>query len=534
MRVRATALFFLAAGWLSHSAASAMQTYEDAKLLASDGSPFDMFGHGVALYGDRALVGAFGDDAHGSQAGAAYVYGRLEDGTWIQLDDLHSTAGAELEFGAAVAIWNDRLAVGAPRDDIGGVLEAGSVWLYEPTVPGSWGWIDKLRASDPQAHALLGVQLSLYDDRLLASATDHDDDTGAVYAFEPAPNGNWEQTDQLVASDAASGDRFGKDISSFGARALIGAWQADGSVADSGAAYVFERASNGAWEEVAKIVPDDAEIGDVFGTSVAIFGNRALVGNPMDGLGSGSVYVFERSSSGAWMQVAKLGAADGEQGDGLGASVALWGDRALAGAPNASDSDVGAVYLFERASSGTWSETAKLQSSGTGWEFGGDVALSGDRALVGDQGDAELGHDAGAAFVFDVGVGRTYCQSTPSSEGAPVLLASVGSVSVAENELMLTAAPVPKTAPGIFFLGPTQVSQSFGNGTRCVGGSILRLAPVIADYHVLSQRVDLSIPPSAGNVVPGSTWNFQAWFRDVPAGGAFFNTSSALSIVFEP
>ncbi len=197
-------------------------------------------------------------------------------------------------------------------------------------------------------------------------------------------------------------------------------------------------------------------------------------------------------------------------------------------------SDAGVAYVFERDSSGTWNEIAKLVTSGSGVSFGIDLALSGNRALIGDRSDDDLGDSAGAAYVYDLGVGDTYCQSTPNSEGAPALLASVGSASVAANELLLTAAPVPKVASGIFFLGPLQVNQSFGNGTRCVGGSILRLAPVIADYHVLSRRADLTVPPLAGNVVPGSTWNVQAWFRDVPAGGAYFNTSSAISIVFEP
>jgi hypothetical protein len=56
---------------------------------------------------------------------------------------------------------------------------------------------------------------------------------------------------------------------------------------------------------------------------------------------------------------------------------------------------------------------------------------------------------------------------------------------------------------------------------------------VLASSNVLTRALDLTAPPLAGNLVPGSTWYAQAWFRDPPAGGAYFNLSSALSITFE-
>jgi hypothetical protein len=56
----------------------------------------------------------------------------------------------------------------------------------------------------------------------------------------------------------------------------------------------------------------------------------------------------------------------------------------------------------------------------------------------------------------------------------------------------------------------------------------------VAKAYVLARTLDLTTPPLAGNLLPGSRWNVQAWFRDPQAGGAFFNTSSALSFVLEP
>jgi hypothetical protein len=55
-----------------------------------------------------------------------------------------------------------------------------------------------------------------------------------------------------------------------------------------------------------------------------------------------------------------------------------------------------------------------------------------------------------------------------------------------------------------------------------------------AKAHVLSRAIDLNAPPLAGRLLPGATWNFQAWFRDPGAGSAGFNSSTALSILVEP
>jgi hypothetical protein len=47
---------------------------EQSKFTASDGHPRDSFGSAVAVQGDRILVGAAGNDNHGSNAGAVYEF----------------------------------------------------------------------------------------------------------------------------------------------------------------------------------------------------------------------------------------------------------------------------------------------------------------------------------------------------------------------------------------------------------------------------------------------------------------------------
>ncbi len=107
-----------------------------------------------------------------------------------------------------------------------------------------------------------------------------------------------------------------------------------------------------------------------------------------------------------------------------------------------------------------------------------------------------------------------------------------GSASVAANDLLLRAEPVPNQ-PGLFFYGPQQATIPFGNGTLCIAGQIGRLDVVNATGNVMTFLVDNTSPPSAATqITPGSTWNFQAWFRDPMAGGAFFDLSDGLNVVF--
>ncbi len=135
-----------------------------------------------------------------------------------------------------------------------------------------------------------------------------------------------------------------------------------------------------------------------------------------------------------------------------------------------------------------------------------------------------------------------YCAVEPNSTGFPAGIGSNGSFSITSNDLVLTAAPCPANQFGLFFYGPEQIDVPFGNGHLCVGAGALglfRLNPPIqvSPQEDVSRPVDYTVPPmdsGAGQITVGSTWNFQFWFRDSAAGGAAFNTSNALSILFCP
>jgi hypothetical protein len=222
------------------------------------------------------------------------------------------------------------------------------------------------------------------------------EDAGASYPLTIDP---LVQTQKLVASDAAAGDQFGS-VSISGDTAIVGAQSDDhAGGANAGSAYVFTR-SGSIWTQQQKLTASDAAATDVFGGSVSISGDTAIIGAHLSGGGNaGAAYVFTRSN-GVWTQQQKLTAADPASNAHFGFAVALSGDTALIGAYNAQPE---AAYVFTR-SNGVWTQQQKLlpsSISSANVAFGYSVSINGDTAIVGDIGDDPAGvHDAGSAFVF--------------------------------------------------------------------------------------------------------------------------------------
>ena len=172
--------------------------------------------------------------------------------------------------------------------------------------------------------------------------------------------------------------------------------------------------------QIAKLTASDGVAADLFGHSVAVDGDTAVVGSYKDDSQKGAAYVLTRdSSSGAWSEVAKLTASDGNDGDLFGKAVAVDGSTVVVGARQGDASGTvansGAVYVFTKpTTSGGWADwetstaavkaalTAKLTASdaqGADW-FGQSVAVDGDTVVVGASEDDDNGSGSGSAYVF--------------------------------------------------------------------------------------------------------------------------------------
>ncbi|MBK6938829.1 MAG: FG-GAP repeat protein [Planctomycetes bacterium] len=235
-----------------------------------------------------------------------------------------------------------------------------------------------------------------------------------VALFVP-PVAAWGQAfdPKLVPADLAVADGFGHTVALRGNRMVVGVPSADPQGASSGAVYVFER-SGGVWTQTAKLIATNGLANGQFGFDVALSSTRIVVGAPGEsngaGIATGVVHVFELSS-GTWVPTIALEPNDGNAGDRFGASVAVDVDRIAIGAPLADGAPFvqrpGAVYVFDRTS-GVWQQSGKVVETLHGQDFDGfgtAVDVSGARVVATAPFASHGGNSRGRAQV---------CESSPA------------------------------------------------------------------------------------------------------------------------
>jgi FG-GAP repeat len=208
----------------------------------------------------------------------------------------------------------------------------------------------------------------------------------------------------LYAYDAA-----GKDL---GARMAVDNKMIRLIVADHEAVYPI---TIDPFIETKKLLASDGTAEDEFGCSVSISGDTVIVGALGDNGGSGSAYIFSRDEWGAdnWGEVKKLTAGDGASGDEFGTNVSISGDTAIVGAPfdDANGNASGSAYIFSRDEGGAdnWGQVQKLTAGdgAAGDFFGESVSISADTAIVGAFRDDDNGDDSGSAYIFSRDEGGT-------------------------------------------------------------------------------------------------------------------------------
>lgn len=272
-----------------------------------------------------------------------------------------------------------------------------------------------------------------------------------IYEVHVTRSSSVVQTAYLKASNTDSHDLFGTSVTIDGDTLAIGAYfeasaakgvngdQENDGASQAGAVYVFVREA-GVWRQEAYLKASNTDPTDWFGTSVALSGDRLVVGAPtedskatrVDGdpednsvRSSGAVYLFTRSN-GVWAQEAYIKASNTRQGAGFGHATALDGNTLAVTAPYDNSVGVGvdgsqapgtvptgAVYVYERTD-GNWSQKAFLKASNPDYDdiFGITVAMDGDTLAVGatQESSAAVGVNgdqtnnsaasAGAVYVF--------------------------------------------------------------------------------------------------------------------------------------
>lgn len=386
----------------------------------------------------------------------------------VNLTPIDYTISADRYFGCSVSVFGDYAIIGADGDN----QSTGAAYIFQRTGADSWAQQQKLTAGEYGAPSdRFGASVAISGDYAIIGVPYSDDDKkgsniGSAYIFK-REGATWIQDAQIMAEDAAPNDFFGGSVSLYGDYAIIGSAYNDDNGSESGSAYVFRREGSD-WIQQTKLLPDDGASYDYFGVSVAISGSGsewyAIIGahthnDPFTNTSFGAAYIFGLDEDVNWVQQDKFMPDDSASGDQFGISVAISGTstsgwHAIVGADGDDDmgSEAGSAYIFARNKS-TWTQQNKLTPPETsaGDHFGRSVAISGDYAIVGASGDDDNGSNAGAAYLFHW-TGGNWEQQEKRTEGTSGDLFG-DSVSIS-GSYAIAGAPGDSNDSGSVSIGP--------------------------------------------------------------------------------
>ncbi len=375
---------------------------EEARLASDEPAARDSFGDAVALSDDTALVGASYDGRAGVRSGAVHVFTRAGAAWTRQARLAPSDSAAGDEFGVAVAISGDWAVVGAPGDDHAGA-DVGAAYVLR-RVAGVWAVAQRLEG-DALSRGF-GRTVAIGGGAIDGGAIDGDriavgswndrsapgsifDGPGSVHVF--AYDGlAWNLEQRIQPADRTSKILFGSSVSLAGDTALIGASFDNTTFVNAGSAYVYRR-SGTTWSFEQKLTASDGQNFDGFGFRASLSGDTAMI--LQYGSYGAKAYVFTRAGA-IWTEQQQLTTAD--TGDPLsnvvGRTVCVRGDAALIG-----EAGWGRANVF-RFTGTRWAHDVELVASEVSafGSFETPVSLSGDRALIG----VPSGGPPSAAFVF--------------------------------------------------------------------------------------------------------------------------------------
>jgi N-acetylneuraminic acid mutarotase len=282
--------------------------------------------------------------------------------------------------------------------------------------------ISKLIPNDGSVDDFFGDAVAISGDYAIVGSYWDDDNgsnSGSAHVFYRNQGGTdaWGYVTKLLAPDGVADDLFGRAIAMYGDYAVVGAYQDDDNGPNSGSAYIYNRNQGGtdAWGYVTKITASDGTNDDIFGRKMAMDGDYLIVGANGDddkGSAAGAAYIFNRNQGGAdaWGQVSKLTASDGAASDNFGAQVSISGDYAVVGA-SGDDNITGSAYLYSRDQGGSdaWGQVIKLVADDRvdidG--FGNSVSISGDNIIIGTPYDDDHGYNSGSVYFYSRNQGGT-------------------------------------------------------------------------------------------------------------------------------
>ncbi|BCG65216.1 MAG: hypothetical protein methR_P3041 [Methyloprofundus sp.] len=365
------------------------------------------FGTALAIFGDIAVVAATSEE--GEEPGVVYLYANQEN--WHLINTFSSEQQGD-NFAKHIKLVGDMLVVSADKDASHG-RDSGAVYIYERLAVSGVSWWQqtaKLTAPDAQAGARFGAGIALVDDILYIGAPRQGQ--GKVYLYARDINtGQWQVTANIEPEDPQA-MRFGADIAQDGQTLIIGAphTDADNSLLpnmkqvarfqisrndtfdpgiESGAIFVYKKVAD-SWQATVRLGSENRETSDNLGEQIAIDGDIIVASvkhkDVLDDLRAGAVYIYQKVNK-TWQEDTVLVAPDNNVGATFGNNISVLDQHIFVGANKvqANGFNSGSAYLFARdVVSNAW--TSVLQQTNANLQphdqFGLSVALGAEQMLV--------------------------------------------------------------------------------------------------------------------------------------------------------
>ncbi|HET7845546.1 MAG TPA: hypothetical protein VFL14_15420 [Xanthomonadales bacterium] len=401
MRSIAVFLCFLA---LSATPAEAATHRMVLPVVTGPGQAYDGFGTALARDGEWLVVGAPGDRVRAqgwTSTGAVHVYRRVGS-VWqptqrLRPDAASVAAGAAGEYAGSVAISGTWLAVGAP-DGNGTGGRTGRVFLYQ--LDGGT-WVQAGVITPPGTGSLRGFGRSLsLDGTVLAVGRDPSPlvPTERVVDLYDRFGNTWSHDQAVTTTNATPFDRVVPHVSggnlAFDVYGRVELWR--------------RSSASGDWQPLDIVQGDFGSPG--FGASIALQGDRLVVGEPNTSGTGDAVYVFERNGA-DWLRIARLTTANGEPfATMLGANVALSGNDVYA-LGDGFDDQLGQFIARFRNVGGSWEELPRIDAPDArdvAAAFGATLAAGVDGVVVAAADSyTEAGEGAGRVHAYAANGVRT-------------------------------------------------------------------------------------------------------------------------------
>jgi choice-of-anchor B domain-containing protein len=273
-------------------------------------------------------------------------------------------------------------------------------------------------------------------------------------------------TAAVAGATSRSDDRplqqlFGSSVAIAGDQAFVG----EPRGAKPGTVHLYRRGPAG-WRTAGTLTAPSGAANDGFGTTVATDGTTLLVSridllNGADS-GKGEVHVFRKNATGAWTAAGVLQAPTRVARADFGRAMVVSGDVAMIGAPQDGN---GAVYIFRRGANGAWASAgiAAAVAAEAGDRFGSALALDGARLAVGAPGRSMR---KGAAFVFTRQGDGSWTQDGMLVAARGTDNSALGSALVLKGDRLVVGAPgaVAITGPGGGTAGAAFVFERSSSG----------------------------------------------------------------------